>query len=97
MSNTRRIVMLITILFLLALPVRRIMTWQAAGWCKGGIFSAYYDYDKRYPDLKDGSRDAGCRRAAHRALTKAEQQALLITVGGIAAWVLLPGKKPETE
>lgn len=83
MSNTRRIVLLITILLLLAFPVRTVASHPAD--CYGGNAFSQVDVGTY------------CDGAAGRARGQAATQLLLITVGGIAAWVLIPGKKPDPE
>ncbi len=79
MSNTRRIVLLVTILLMLAFPVRTIMDYKY-----DGCFTAFTHHCWDYDDAEENRDDA-------------IKQALLIIVGGIAAWVLIPGKKPDPE
>ena len=83
MSNTRRIVLLITILLMLAWPIRGMVDYTDWSACPATAF------------LSKG--DSECSWDARDARSLAIKQALLITVGGIAAWVLIPGKKPDPE
>lgn len=87
MSNTRRIVLLVTILLILVFPARLATNPPGETYCKGNLFS----FSSRDNSAQYCRYQAGLEREAAAKLL------LLITVGGIAAWVLLPGKKPDTE